>query len=117
MTNYHNFRERLDAVLRTLDVHRVCDFLVAEGQWVDGPPKDADFAMWMMIASSRTLKDLHPQARAWLMSHEHVSEAEAIFGTSLSSSRKGSQSSRSARGGNGSQRSLPNKTKHSDNHR
>lgn len=33
MTDYANFRQRLDAVLRTLDVKQVRDFLIAEGQW------------------------------------------------------------------------------------
>jgi hypothetical protein len=116
MTNYHNFRERLDVVLRSLDARQVSDFLVAEGQWEDGPPKDVDFAMWMMIASSKTLKDLHPQAHAWLMSHGHVNEAQAAFAAGSASDRKGSQNSRSAKSGGGAQRFAPNKTRRSDIH-
>ena len=48
MTEYANFRQRLDAVLRTLDVKQVSDFLIAEGQWQAGQPADAEFAMWMV---------------------------------------------------------------------
>ena len=33
MTEYTNFRQRLDAVLRTLDVKQVSEFLIAEKQW------------------------------------------------------------------------------------
>ena len=47
MTDYANFRQRLDAVLRTLDVKQVRDFLIAEGQWQPGQPADPEFAMWM----------------------------------------------------------------------
>ena len=48
MTEYANFRQRLDAVLRTLDVKQVSDFLIAEKQWQPGQPADPEFAMWMM---------------------------------------------------------------------
>ncbi len=48
MTDYANFRQQLDAVLRTLDVKQVQDFLIAEGQWSPGQPANAEFAMWMM---------------------------------------------------------------------
>ncbi len=46
MAEYANFRQRLDTVLRTLDVKQVQDFLIAEGQWQ--PETPADFAMWMV---------------------------------------------------------------------
>ena len=36
MTDYANFRQRLDAVLRTLDVKQVSKFLIAENQWDEG---------------------------------------------------------------------------------
>ncbi len=36
MINYADFRQRLDTVLRTLDVKQVQDFLIAEGQWTPG---------------------------------------------------------------------------------
>jgi hypothetical protein len=117
MTNYRNFRERLDVVLRTLDVQQVREFLVAEGQWEEDAPADANFAMYMMIASSQTLKDLHPQAHAWLMSHGHSSEAQAVYGSGPSTSRKGSQGSRSAKAGNEARKSPRNKNRRSDTHR
>ena|SRR5215469_15729531 len=79
MTDYANFRQRLDAVLRTLDVKRVQDFLIAEGQWSPGQPADPEFAMWMMIAGSATLRDLHDRARQWLISHGHEADANAVL--------------------------------------
>ncbi len=48
MTDYVDFRQRLDAVLRTLDVKQVSDFLIAERQWQAGAPIDPEFAMWMV---------------------------------------------------------------------
>ena len=79
MTEFANFRQRLDAVLRTMDVKQVQDFLIAEGQWSPGSPADPEFAMWMMIAGSKTLRDLHEQARKWLVSHGHGADAEAVL--------------------------------------
>lgn len=79
MTTYVNFRQRLDAVLRTLDVKQVSDFLIAEKQWQAGQPTDPEFAMWMMIAGSQTLGDLHEKARQWLVSHGHEEEANAVL--------------------------------------
>jgi len=35
--------------------------------------------MWMMIAGSPTLKDLHSQARTWLLSHGHAEDAQAFL--------------------------------------
>ena len=79
MTEYTNFRQRLDAVLRTLDVKQVSDFLIAENQWQPGQPADPEYAMWMMIAGSPTLRDLHGQARQWLVAHGHEEEANAVL--------------------------------------
>ena len=79
MTDYTNFRQRLDAVLRTLDVKQVSKFLIAENQWDEGAPADAEFAMWMMIAGSQTMRDVHEQARQWLVSHGHEEEASAVL--------------------------------------
>lgn len=79
MTEYANFRQRLDAVLRTLDVKQVSEFLIAEKQWRPGQPADPNFAMWMMIAGSPTLQDLHGCAREWLLSHGHEDEAGALL--------------------------------------
>ena len=80
MADYASFRQRLDAVLRTLDVKQVRDFLVAEGQWSEDLPADPEFAMWMMIAGSQTLRDLHEEARKWLVSHGHDADAHAVLG-------------------------------------
>ncbi len=80
MTEYANFRQRLDAVLRMLDVKQVQEFLIAEKQWSPGQPADPEFAMWMMIAGSPTLRDLHGQARQWLVSHGHEADADAVLG-------------------------------------
>lgn len=75
MTNYASFRQRLDAALRTLNVQQVSEFLIAEGQWHPGQPADPEFAMWMMIAGSPTLRDLHGRAIQWLSTHGHAEEA------------------------------------------
>src|SRR5438552_5511238 len=81
MTQYANFRQRLDAVLRTLDVQQVQKFLIEEKQWnADALPADPEFSMYMMIAGSATLRDLHARARAWLVSHGHTDDAEAVLG-------------------------------------
>jgi hypothetical protein len=75
MTEPATFRQRLDAVLRTLDVEQVSRFLIAEHQWTPGTPTDPEFAMWTMIAGSSSLRDLHPRAIHWLSSHGHQEEA------------------------------------------
>jgi hypothetical protein len=79
MTKYSHFRQRLDAILRTLDVRQVADFLIAEGQWSQGKPADPEFAMWLMIAGNPALEDLHAQARDWLESHGHATEARTFL--------------------------------------
>jgi hypothetical protein len=79
MTAYTNFRQRLDAVLRTQDVKQVSEFLIAEKQWQPGQPANAEYAMWMMIAGSPTLRDLHEQAGQWLVAHGHEEEANAVL--------------------------------------
>ncbi len=80
MTDYAIFRQRLDKVLRTLDVNQLQKFLIAEGQWSPGSPSDPTFAMWMMIAASPTLSDLHAQAQNWLRTHGHEEEAQGLLG-------------------------------------
>ena len=77
MTNYANFRQRLDAVLRTLDVKQVSVFLIAEKQWSPGKPADAEFAMWMMIAGSPTLQDLHERVK-WRLGLERRTAREQL---------------------------------------
>src|SRR6266571_1978926 len=79
MTEYANFRQRLDTVLRTLDVKQVSEFLIAEKQWTPGQPADPEFAMWMMIAGTPTLQDLHEPARQWLVSHGHEEDAKTFL--------------------------------------
>lgn len=79
MSDYTNFRQRLDEVLRTLDVKQVSDFLIAEKQWQPGQPADPSYAMWMMVAGSQTLRDLHEQARRWLVTYGHENEANAVL--------------------------------------
>ena len=79
MADYSSFRQRLDDVLRTRDVNRVREFLIAEKQWSPGQPADPEFAMWMMIAGSPTLQDLHERAHQWLVSHGHEEDAKAFL--------------------------------------
>lgn len=79
MSDYTSFRQRLDEVLRTLDVKQVSSFLIVEKQWQSGHPSDPEFAMWMMIAGSPTLRDMHEQARQWLIAHGHQEEANAVL--------------------------------------
>ena len=94
MTEYVNFRQRLDAVLRTLDVKQVSDFLIAEKQWHPGLPADPDFAMWMMIAGTPTLQDLHGRAREWLLTHGHEDEAGALLERSKKQKQSGAKKKR-----------------------
>ena len=79
MTEYASFRQRLDAVLRTLDVQQVRDFMVAEDQWDEGTPADPEFAMWMMIAGIPSMRDLHDRAYEWLMTHGHEADAKVFL--------------------------------------
>jgi hypothetical protein len=80
VADYASFRQRLDAVLRTMDMKQVQSFLIAEKQWQPGQPTDPEYAMWMMIAGSQTLRDLHEEARKWLVSHGHEADAQAVLG-------------------------------------
>ena len=66
-------------VLRTLDVKQISDFLIVEKQWQPGQPVDPEYAMWMMIAGSPTMRDLHEQAHQWLVAHGHEDEANAVL--------------------------------------
>ena len=107
MTQYANFRQRLDAVLRTLDVQQVQQFLIDEKQWsADALPADPEFSMYMMIAGSSSLRDLHERARTWLIDHGHADEAQAVLGVSKKQETRGGgksnqRSSYNARGGSG----------------
>ena len=79
MDDYTSFRQQLDTVLRTRNLKQVQDFLIAQKQWQVGQPADPEFAMWMMIAGSQTLQDLHEEARKWLVSHGHEADADAVL--------------------------------------
>lgn len=63
MTEYASFRQRLDSVLRTLDVKQVQDFLIAEGQWQRGQPSDPEFAMWMVATQCNPFYILNLKTR------------------------------------------------------
>jgi hypothetical protein len=65
MTDYANFRQRLDAVLRTLDVKQIQDFLITKGQWSPGSPADPEYAMRMMIAGLPASSDTSIDGQAW----------------------------------------------------
>jgi hypothetical protein len=80
MADYANFRQRLEGVLRTRDVKQVQAFLIAEKQWSASQPADPEFAMWMIIAGNPNLRELHEQARGWLMSHGREDEAHTLLG-------------------------------------
>ena len=101
MTEYANFRQHLDAVLRTLDVKQVSEFLIAEKQWNVGQPADPEFAMWMMIAGSPTLQDLHEHAREWLVSHGHGEDAKTFLTSGKKQGSKQAGSKQQARGQKG----------------
>lgn len=77
--DYQKFRSQLDAVLRQRDPALLRQFLIEQGQWTERQQTDTEAALWMMIATSPSLSDLHDEAEAWLLSHGHESEAQAIF--------------------------------------
>jgi hypothetical protein len=101
MTEYASFRQRLDVVLRTRDVQQVSSFMIAEDQWEPDVPADPTFAMWMMIAGTPTLKELHAEARSWLIAHDHTEEAEAILSRSQGGSGGKPGAGRSSKPGAG----------------
>lgn len=96
-----NFRQRLDAVLWRRNPAQLRAFLVDEGQWQPEAHTDEEAAMWMMIAASPVLADLHAEAGRWLMAHGHEHEAQAILGRRREPSRgasgQGARGSRPAR--------------------
>jgi hypothetical protein len=78
--DYSAFRTRLDAILREKNPGRLRDFLVAQGQWPKNATTNVEAALWMMIATSPALADLHDEAERWLRTHGHETEVKAIFG-------------------------------------
>jgi len=101
MTDHANFRQRLDVTLRTRNVQTVSAFLITEDQWSPGTPADPEFAMWMMIAGSPTLKDLHAEARRWLVEHGHAEEAEVVLSRARGNSNKPGSGQRKRPGAGG----------------
>lgn len=77
--DYKKFRSQLDAVLRQRDPARLRQFLIEQGQWTEEQQTDTEAALWMMIATSPALADMHAEAERWLLSHGHEAEAQAIF--------------------------------------
>lgn len=73
--------------------------MLAEDQWSPGAPADPLFAMWMMIAGTPTLAELHEQARAWLVEHGHEAEASALLARQNKQGGQGKQGQRGQRGG------------------
>jgi len=86
--DYASFRQRLDMALRTRDVRQVCAFLIEEGQWTQDQPANPEYAMWLMIAGTATLKDLHGEARQWLIQHGHNEAVDALFSHQQKSSQE-----------------------------
>jgi hypothetical protein len=78
--DYSAFRMRLDTILREKNPGRLRDFLVAQGQWPENATTNVEAALWMMIATSPALADLHDEAKSWLRTHGHETEVKAIFG-------------------------------------
>ncbi|HKB48105.1 MAG TPA: hypothetical protein VKC57_10440 [Ktedonobacterales bacterium] len=77
---YEEFRRKLDAVLRRRDAAALRQFLIDEGQWQTESTSDPERAMWMMIATSPALSDLHAQAYGWLTKHGYDEEVRALRG-------------------------------------
>jgi hypothetical protein len=79
MPAYEDFRAQLDAVLRQRDPQALRRFLISAGQWSEDVPEFPEQQMWMMIAGSPNLSDLHEEARAWLVAHGLGEQAELIL--------------------------------------
>lgn len=85
---YPEFRQQLDSILRTKNPEAVRQFLIAQGQWSEEDQPDMERAMWMMIAGSPALRDLHSEAQVWLVSHGYQNEADMIRGQEKPSARQ-----------------------------
>ena len=91
---YPEFRQQLDSILRTKNPEAVRQFLIAQGQWSEEDQPDMERAMWMMIAGSPALRDLHSEAQVWLVSHGYQNEAEVIRGQEKPPTRQRGTSSK-----------------------
>ncbi|GHO43063.1 hypothetical protein [Ktedonospora formicarum] len=98
MKEMPQFRQQLDNLLRTRDVQRVRAFLIESGQWYEDAPADPLYAMWLMIAGSDKLSDLHAEAREWLLSNGHENVVEALLGKESQKKTKPDRAVRSSRG-------------------
>ena len=76
--SYPEFRSQLDSVLRSKNPEAVRQFLIEQGQWDESSAGDVEHAMWMMIAGSPTLQNLHSEAQNWLRQHGYQAEAEML---------------------------------------
>ena len=74
-----DFRSQLDSILRSKNPEAVRQFLVAQGQWLEDTVIDGERAMWLMIAGSPALRDLHREAHDWLIGHGAQAEAEMLL--------------------------------------
>ncbi|HEV2238610.1 MAG TPA: hypothetical protein VGR57_18275 [Ktedonobacterales bacterium] len=79
-TPYGEFRAKLDDVLRQRDPAALRAFLVAEGQWDADATTDPERALWLMIATSPALRELHAAAFQWLTDHGYTTEVNALRG-------------------------------------
>lgn len=111
MADYTQFRQQLDVALRMLDFKKVQSFLIAQDQWSEDVPADPEYAMWMMVAASPSLQDLHAKAREWLVNHGHTNDALAVLGRGQAETeRRSKQQSRSFKRGQPPNRPESNKS-------
>jgi hypothetical protein len=92
--SYPAFRKQLDSVLRSKNPEAVRHFLVEQGQWDEDLSVDVEHAMWMMIAGSPALQDLHPEAQEWLTQHGYQAEAAMLRERDHAPAKKPAQPSR-----------------------
>jgi hypothetical protein len=96
---YDGFRARLDDVLRRRDSAALRAFLVGEGQWDADTTTDPERALWLMIATSRALGNLHAEAFRWLTDHGYSAEVAALRGRSGAEPRPSGGQDRGTRKG------------------
>ncbi len=94
---YPEFRHQLDSILRSKNPQTVRQFLVEQGQWDESFSGDVEHAMWMMIAGSPTLQELHTEAQDWLRRHGYQAEAAMLREQTKAPSRTRSTPTRAKR--------------------
>lgn len=92
--SYPEFRSQLDQILRSKNPETVRQFLVGQGQWDEDFAGDVEHAMWMMIAGSPALQELHNEAQNWLVQHGYQAEAEMLRERSQAPAKASSAQSR-----------------------